>query len=45
MFEPQTIKKFAMNESKLLDSIGVAHMEQEIQKEFYDLLRSRKILW
>jgi hypothetical protein len=29
--------KFCYDESKLLDSIGITHMEQEIEKEFYNL--------
>jgi hypothetical protein len=30
----RSIKKFAMNDSKLLDSIGVAHMEQGINEVY-----------
>ena len=35
----QSIRDFAMKESRLLDSIGTAHMEQEIQKKVIDFTK------
>lgn len=35
----QSIRNFAIKDSKLLDSIGTAHMEQEIQKRVLELTR------
>jgi hypothetical protein len=35
----QSIRNFAIKDSRLLDSIGTAHMEQEIQKRVLELTR------
>jgi hypothetical protein len=37
-----SIRDFAMKEAKLLDSIGMAHMEQEIQKKVITLTRQNQ---
>jgi hypothetical protein len=38
----QSVRKFAMKESKLLDSIGTAEMEQEIHRKVTAILRERQ---
>ena len=38
----RSIRKFAIRESKLLDSIGVAHMEKEIQKRVLRLVKKQE---
>ncbi|MDQ6862196.1 MAG: hypothetical protein M3044_00070 [Thermoproteota archaeon] len=35
----QSIRNLAIKESKLLDSIGTAHMEQEIQKRVLEFTK------
>src|SRR5919198_1503493 len=37
----QTIRKFAIKESKLLDSIGTSHMEDELQRRVMKLAREQ----
>jgi hypothetical protein len=37
-----SIRKFAINEFKLLDSIGYAHMQQEIQRKVMELTEEHK---
>ena len=37
----QTIRKFALKESKLLDSIGTSHMEDELQRRVMKLAREQ----
>jgi hypothetical protein len=41
----RSIKKFAIKESKLLDSIGMAHVEQEIQKRVLRLVKEQEELF
>ena len=41
----QSIRNLAVQESKLLDSIGTAHMEQEIQKRVLESQNEHKIGW
>lgn len=38
----QALKQFALNEPKLLDSMGTAHMEQEIQKQVLQITKQNK---
>lgn len=38
----QSIRKLAVKESKLLDSIGSAQMEQQIQKRVVDMMRQNQ---
>jgi hypothetical protein len=38
----RSIRTFAIKESKLLDSIGIAHMEQEIQKRVLRLAKEQE---
>ena len=38
----KSIRKFAIKESKLLDSIGSAQMEQQIQKRVIDMTRQNQ---
>src|SRR5207244_8968899 len=38
----QSIRNFAIKDSRLLDSIGTAHMEQEIQKRVLELTRQNQ---
>ena len=38
----QTIRKFAIKESKLLDSIGSAEMEQQIERKVIGLTKATK---
>lgn len=38
----QSIRSFALRESKLLDSIGTAHMEQEIQRRVIKVTREQQ---
>jgi hypothetical protein len=38
----RSIRKFAIKESKLLDGIGIAHMEQEIQKRVLRLVKEQE---
>jgi hypothetical protein len=38
----QSIRTFAVRESRLLDSIGTAHMEQEIQKRVIELTKQNQ---
>jgi len=35
----QSLRSFAIRESKFLESIGTAHMEQEIQKKIIDFTK------
>ena len=39
----QSIRNFAIKESRLLDSIGTAHMEQEIQRRVLTLTKQSQI--
>jgi Tfp pilus assembly PilM family ATPase len=38
----QSIRNFAIKDSRLLDSIGTAHMEQEIQKRVLELTKQNQ---
>jgi hypothetical protein len=38
----RSIKKFALGETKLLDSIGTAHMEQEIENRVLNIAKEQK---
>jgi hypothetical protein len=38
----QSIRSFAIEESRLLDSIGTAHMEQEIQRKVLEVVRTQQ---
>jgi len=38
----QSIRRFAMNESKLLDSIGSAQLEQEILRKAMPILKKQQ---
>jgi hypothetical protein len=37
----QTIRKFALKESKLLDSIGISHMEDELQRRVIKIAKEQ----
>ena len=39
----QSIRNFAIKESRLLDSIGTSHMEQEIQRRVLTLTKQSQI--
>ena len=38
----KSIRKYAITESKLLDSIGSAQMEQQIQRRVIDMMRQNQ---
>ena len=39
---PKSIREYAIKETQLLDSIGTAHMEMEIQKRVIDLTKEHQ---